>query len=164
MKTATLLLAAAAAMLPATPLSAQRAATESISYETGPCFGFCPIYRVTVRADGSGLYEGIRHVAVRGQRRFRITGAQYRAFARHLQPLRPARGDIRYRGNSNCGPEATDMPSVDVTWQRGRARQSLHFYYGCQRPRAQAETLRRAPALLPIGAWIARPAVNEPHG
>ena len=28
----------------------------SISYEATPCFGFCPIYRVTVRADGSGLF------------------------------------------------------------------------------------------------------------
>jgi len=25
-----------------------------ISYETGPCFGACPIYRVTLNEDGSG--------------------------------------------------------------------------------------------------------------
>ena len=165
MRTTMILLAAAAAMLPAAPAAAQRSTAGSITFETGPCFGFCPIYRVTVRADGTGTYEGIRHVAVRGQRRFRLSPAQYRAFARHLEPIRPARGSIRYSTDAAlCGRVMTDMPSAEVIWQRGRTRQSLYFYYGCQRQRPIGERLQHAPALLPIGAWIARPAVNEPHG
>ena len=161
MKKALLILAALPILAAATPAAAQ---AQSITYETGPCFGFCPIYRVTVNANGAGVYEGIRHVTVRGQRRFRLTPAQYRAFARHLEPVRPARGSIRYRGNSLCGPEATDQSSAEVTWQRGRARQSLYFYYGCRRQGAIGERLQRAPALLPIGPWIARPAVNGTPG
>jgi hypothetical protein len=165
MKTAILLLAAAAATLPATPALAQRSTAGSITLETGPCYGFCPVYRVTVRADGTGVYEGIRHVAVRGQRRFRLSPAQYRAFARHLEPIRPARGSIRYSTDAAlCGPVMTDMPSTEVTWQRGRTRQSLYFYYGCRRQRAIGERLERAPGLLPIGPWIARPAVNGTPG
>ena len=163
MKTAILLLAALP-LLPAAapPMTAQ---ANTITYETGPCFGFCPIYRVTVSPDGSGLYEGIRHVAVRGQRRFRISPAQYRAFARNLEPVRPARGSVRYVSGPLCGPMVTDMPSVDVTWRRGPARQSVHFYYGCRRQQAIAERLQRAPALLPVIApWIASPAVNDPRG
>lgn len=154
------------AVLPLVPLAASPAAAQgqSITYETGPCFGFCPVYRVTVNADGTGIYEGLRHVSVRGQRRFRLTPAQHRAFVRHLEPARPARGEVRYRDGALCGPMVTDMPSVDVAWRRGRARQTLHFYYGCRRQRALAERLQRAPALLPIGPWIARPAVNDPRG
>ena len=154
------------AALPLLPAAAPPAAAQAgtIIYETGPCFGFCPVYRVTVNPDGSGLYEGIRHVAVRGQRRFRLTPARHRAFARQLEPVRPARGSIRYRDGALCGPMVTDMPSVDVTWRRARASQSIHFYYGCRRQQAIGEALRRAPALLPIGAWIARPAVNDPRG
>ena len=41
---------------------------------------------VTVTADGSGLFEGRRHSAFQGQRRFRITPAQFRAFAARLAP------------------------------------------------------------------------------
>jgi hypothetical protein len=156
------------AALPLLPVAGPAAAAQaqSITYETGPCFGFCPIYRVTVRADGTGLYEGIRHVAVRGQRRFRLTPGQYRAFARHLEPVRPTRGSVRYSTDPDlCGPVTTDMPSAEVIWQRGRTRQGLYFYFGCRRQRAIGERLQRAPTLLPmIGPWIARPAVNDPRG
>ena len=47
---ASLLLAAcAAASAPASP-------AETISFETGPCFGACPVYRLTVNSDGSGTF------------------------------------------------------------------------------------------------------------
>ena len=165
MKTAALLLAAAVATLPATPLLAQRGAADSITYETGPCYGFCPVYRVTVNANGTAVYQGIRHVAVRGERRFRLTPAQYLAFTGLLEPIRPTRGSIRYSTDAAlCGPVVTDMPSTEVTWRRGRNRQTLYFYYGCRRQRAIGERLERAPALLPIGPWIARPAVNGTPG
>ena len=65
---------------------------ESISYETGHCFGACPVYAVTVHSDGSGLFEGKRFTAVSGQRAFRIDPDQYRAFAGRLEPLRPDSG------------------------------------------------------------------------
>ncbi|HEY0326511.1 MAG TPA: DUF6438 domain-containing protein, partial [Allosphingosinicella sp.] len=42
--------------------------SESISYETGPCFGACPVYRVTVSPDGTGTVEGRRVTAVTGER------------------------------------------------------------------------------------------------
>ena len=40
------------------------ASAQSISYETGPCFGACPVFRVTVSPDGSGTFEGRRFTAV----------------------------------------------------------------------------------------------------
>ena len=125
---------------------------ESIVYETGPCFGACPVYRVTVNRDGSGLFEGRRFTAVAGERRFSVTPDQYRAFARQLEPLRPAGGEMRYAGDM-CGAMATDLPSADVVWRSaGGADQHLYFYYGCdmERNRAIAERLRAAPDLLPI--------------
>lgn len=90
----------------------------SISYETGPCFGACPVYRVSVSADGSGRFEGRNFTAVRGERTFRLTPAQYRAFAAQLAPLRPARGSRRYSGDA-CRIMATDLPSAEVTWSGG---------------------------------------------
>lgn len=130
---------------------------ESLTYETGPCFGACPVYRVTVNRDGTGLFEGRRFTAVSGAQRFTLTWAQFSAFARHLAALRPAQGERRYSGDA-CASMATDLPSAEVTWQAaGGERQLLYFYYGCdmERNQAIAERLRAAPDLLPIGDFIA---------
>ena len=128
---------------------------ETIVFETGPCFGACPVYRVTVNSDGDGIFEGRRFTAVTGARPFRATPAQYRAFARQLEPLRPASGSMRYSGDA-CRNMATDLPSAEVTWRSRRGEQQLYFYYGCdmERNRAIAERLSAAPGLLPIGDFI----------
>ena len=148
------MLALALALAAAAPPAAS---PRGISYETGPCFGACPVYRVTVNADGTGLFEGRRFTAVTGARRFRLTAAQYRAFAARLAPLRPARGSVRYATGPLCGPVITDLPSVEVTWSGARGGpQSLYYYYGCdpRRHRDMAARLRAAPGLLPIGDYI----------
>src|SRR5512139_4200220 len=104
---------------------------QRISYETGPCFGACPVYRVTVSADGEGQFEGKRFTAVQGQREFRVSPDEYRAFAAALAPLRPAGGAVRYDGPPRCKRMATDLPSVTVTWHGSDgAEQSLFYYYG----------------------------------
>jgi hypothetical protein len=150
-------IAASAAALPASA-APPTTPVQTISYETGPCFGACPVYRVHVSSDGSGRFEGIRFTAVTGPRQFRATYEQYRAFARRLEPVRPARGSVRYEGRA-CRTTATDLPSVEVTWRSPRGTQSLYFYHGCdmQRNRALARRLDAAPALLPIGDFIGHP-------
>jgi hypothetical protein len=149
---------ASAALSACAAVPADATPAETIAFETGPCFGACPVYRVTVSSDGSGRFEGRRFTAVTGTRAFRATPAQYRAFARQLPPLRPARGSVRYAGEA-CRSTATDLPSAEVTWRSRRATRSLYFYYGCDmdRNRAIAERLTAAPRLLPIGGFI-RPA------
>jgi hypothetical protein len=132
--------------------------SDAISYETGPCFGACPVYKVTVRPDGSGTFEGRRFTAVTGERSFRVSPAQYRAFAAHLAPLRPAEGSVRMSGEA-CRQMATDLPSAEVTWfsQIGNS-QSYYFYFGCdmEANEAIAQRLRRAPDLLPIREMVGR--------
>jgi hypothetical protein len=149
---------AASVSLPgcATSTVAAGESLDSVSYETGPCFGACPVYRVTVNRDGQGLFEGRRFTAVTGERRFSVTPAQFRAFVARLAPLRPASGERRYAGEA-CETMATDLPSAEITW-RAADLQSLYFYFGCdmERNRAIAERLRSAPDLLPIAGMIGR--------
>jgi hypothetical protein len=149
------LLAGGCMAVPAGPVAVE---SDAISYETGPCFGACPVFKVTVRPDGTGTFEGRRFTSVTGERSFRLTGAQYRAFADQLAPLRPREGSVRLSGDQ-CRQTATDMPSAEVTWfsQIGNS-QSYYFYFGCdmEKNRAIAERLRRAPSLLPIRDLIGR--------
>ena len=132
--------------------------SEAISYETSPCFGACPVFKVTVRPDGTGMFEGKRFTAVSGERSFRLSPAQYRAFAEQLAPLRPREGSVRVSGDE-CRQVATDLSAAEVTWfsQIGNS-QSYYLYYGCdmEKNRATAERLRRAPSLLPIQEMIGR--------
>ena len=149
---------------PGTPVAIQE---DAITYQTSPCFGACPVYSVTVRPNGTGVFIGKRFTAVDGERAFKATVAQYQAFASRLLPFRPKRGDVRYApGEPNCGAAATDMPSVDVSWRSGwDDTRHLSFYFGCgmEEKRAMREALAHAPDALPIGDFIKRqPGAVEP--
>jgi len=130
---------------------------ESVTYQTGPCFGTCPVYTVTVHSNGQGLFTGQAHTTVTGQQAFTVTAAQYQAFVAHLAPIRPATGTVRYDSAPECTSMVTDLPSADVKWHTfGGQQQELYFYYGCRFANSQvmAQRLSSAPNLLPIGSFI----------
>jgi hypothetical protein len=133
---------------------------ETITYETSPCFGTCPVYSVTIQPDGSGVFEGRRFTAVSGTRVFRASPAQYRAFAAKLQPYRPQQGERSIQpGQPGCDNAPTDMPSVEVRWtELSGGSQHLSFNYGCRMHDQKInEALRSAPNELPIAGFIAVP-------
>lgn len=130
---------------------------QSITYSTGPCFGACPVYSVTVGRDGHGTFEGKRFTAVTGARDFTLTEAQFEQFMRALAPYRPTSGEEIHRPGTDCGQNITDQPSADVVWKQGNgSTQHLYLYYGCDRARfgAMVEGLRQAPSALPIQDFI----------
>jgi hypothetical protein len=132
--------------------------SDSITYETGPCFGACPVYSVTVRPDGSGVFTGKRFTAVTGERAFKLTPEQYAAFAARLAPYRPVSGERRVSpGEKGCEQVATDLPSVDITWSRAIGdSQKLYYYFGCNLhgDRSMAEALGGAAETLPLEPLI----------
>jgi Domain of unknown function (DUF6438) len=133
-----------------------------IRYEETACFGFCPVFVVTVGRDGQGLFEGRQHTAVQGTRRFRMTRAQFTALAAKLAPLRPASGHISYDYDTRCqgaGVPPTDGASTNIGWREGRKGQSLHFYSGCPQ-RSVSLRLFQARAMLPIKAFIGQPCLR----
>ena len=40
---------------------------QSITLRRSACFGTCPVYRVTLNADGTAVYEGVAHVSRMGK-------------------------------------------------------------------------------------------------
>lgn len=141
---------------PDAPIPVER---ETITYATQPCFGFCPVYSVTVSPDGEGMFEGERHVDATGSHAFRIDPATYRRFADHLAAVRPESGDRNIsHGEPDCGNAPTDMPSITVRWSSntGAADQNLRLYLGCNSAEAKrvAAVLKAAPDMLPIDQFI----------
>lgn len=142
------------ALQPAPPTAGT---VQTIRYETGPCFGTCPVYAVTVSSDGQGIFDGKQSTAVTGTRGFAVTAEQFEAFRSRLAPYRP--NGERLVAPPNCsGREATDLPSVDIVWTGKGPRSHLYAYYGCDMEgnRAMFEALERAPDALPIEGFIGK--------
>jgi hypothetical protein len=152
------LIAAAMMAAPGAAERPGRTTVQSISYETGVCFGRCPVYRVTVNSNGAGRFEGRRFTAVEGVRAFRLTRAQFLALTSHLASYRPRGTEEISYGHPRCRRPATDHPSVTVIWGGGRRQDRLSFYYGCRDAgnAAMARALQSVPDLLPIGDFIGR--------
>lgn len=144
---------AGCARTPAPETATPAAAVTRISYSTGPCFGACPVYAFTVQANGDGSFEGKRFTQTSGTRSFKLTRAQFDAFAAALAPYRPKAGTNRRTvpGQPGCDRAATDMPSVEITWTGPAGTSSLSHYFGCnmEANRALTDALGNAPDLIP---------------
>ncbi|SEL35549.1 hypothetical protein SAMN05216382_1862 [Sphingomonas palmae] len=155
---AALTLSACATTRTAAPAPAPAAALR-ITYDTGACFGTCPVYSVTVdTGSGAGEFIGTQHTAATGITRFQAAQAQAQAFADAVAELRKIDGEGIVPGSPRCSTLASDMPSVTVTWQAGSERTVKRVDYGCfdAANKALFARLRAAPGLLPIAALIGK--------
>jgi hypothetical protein len=134
-----------------------RAALETITYETGPCFGVCPVYRVTVSPDGRGVFEGKKFTAVTGKRAFRVDPKTFAEFSRRIRGVRPV-GEVLLTGGDLCKMMATEMATIDVRWTGGLRQEHLAYNLGCDRERYgwKANVLQKAITVLPVAKFIGR--------
>lgn len=90
---------------------------DRIEMSRGPCFGACPVYTVTVRADGRVRFEGLEFVKVTGVREARGAATDVAG----LFALGDSIGffdlpsDITPSNEAACGDAWTDMPDAEVT-------------------------------------------------
>lgn len=105
---------------------------DTVTLSRTPCFGKCPVYSVTVHADGSVEYDGKRWVPVTGKRSAQANSEALDRLADMLAQKRlPLIGDYR-PGKPGCGsPVTTDMAGATITITRGSARHTLYYYKGC---------------------------------
>ncbi len=137
-----------------TPPIAQR--SEKILYAAFACKGPCPVFKVELRGDQSGIFTGTAHTRFTGTANFPVTPAQLAAFKAALAPYRP-KGERRIEpGTAECARAATDMPGVEVRWGEGSKADRLYLYFGCDREahRAMADALGNAPDLLPLSMLL----------
>jgi len=128
-----------------------------VSFEATPCFGSCPVFSVTIDADGHGVYEGGRFVKTRGRHEFTASRAEMRRFFDRIAPFRP-NGVATYQMGNCPGPAHTDAPSIKVRWISATRADSLDWDLGCQVEALKAiePNLEQAWQELPLDDLVGR--------
>ncbi|HSB88454.1 MAG TPA: DUF6438 domain-containing protein [Anaerolineales bacterium] len=128
-----------------------------VTIERGPCFGACPVYNLTVGADGSVEYEGIRFVGVEGVRTTRLSEDEVKALVAAVVTADFFRLADRYE------VQVTDLPSIDTTvTMDGRTKGVYHYGLGCgteydQAPQALCDLEALLEGIPLANGWVSAP-------
>jgi hypothetical protein len=96
-----------------------------ITLERTPCYGPCPVYRVTVLGTGEVEYFGRAHVARAGTHRWRISRRRLQRLAEALERAKYLRLEDEY---TSCGP--TDAPGCSISgeYDDGSSKTIVHYH------------------------------------
>ena len=116
-----LFLAGCAAFLPSTV-----PADLVVTFERGPCFGTCPVYALTVFADGTVAYNGVAFVLAEGDQRATLGSEE-------VERLHQAIVDADFfHLQDSYEVSATDLPSLLTTVaMEGQTKTVDHYGTGC---------------------------------
>ncbi|HEU4953676.1 MAG TPA: DUF6438 domain-containing protein [Gemmatimonadales bacterium] len=139
------------------PEAASSSAT-LVTLEREPCFGTCPVYRVSLDGGGKVDFVGTRFVSREGADTSRVPAdevvrlvdsldaAGYFALADQYVPDSPA-----------CGRYATDAPTVTISVQsKGRSKTVRHDHGCVGAPAALTGMERLIDSVAGTGRWTAR--------
>ena len=104
-----------------------------ITLERTPCFGMCPVYKVTISADGRVVFEGRHDVKKIGTAKSTIPQQQLRELLAAFEKI--GYFDLRDRYNEpedGCKQWATDNPSAITSIRVNGRSKSVSHYYGCR--------------------------------
>lgn len=108
-----------------------RPAAETIAVSVGPCFGFCPVYKMWVAPGGAVAFDGERHTAVLGARSRDAGAAAYEGVAAALRPYRPNTGAA---AETKCEQRISDQQTYEIRWSGPAGTTTLSHDKGCRSP------------------------------
>jgi hypothetical protein len=137
------------------PVSQQAALT----LERTACFGFCPIYKLTVYGNGKVVYEGKRFVKVTGTRTTTISQTALRKLIADFQKINYFKLQDSYTGGH------TDAPSAITSLTMGKKQKTVHHYLPSpDAPTQLTELENKIDAVVNSKQWIGTDAERAPRG
>ncbi len=116
---------------------------QSITLERTACYGTCPMYKVTISANGKVNYEGKDFVKVKGKAQTSLTTAQVKTLEKAIAEVKFFSFQNEYIADKDgCKAYMTDAPSAIITISSGKQTKSIHHYLGCE-GQANLEQLTR---------------------
>jgi len=101
------------------------------------CYGTCPIYSVSIDAQGTVHFFGDKFVEFTGAHDSSISNEQYARLARAAQVLSTLKDD--YSPEHGCKRYVTDAPSVTVSLQSASLDKHVRVYLGCDDDTVRAD-------------------------
>jgi hypothetical protein len=104
-----------------------------ITLERTACFGPCPIYKLTITADGTATFEGRQNVKVKDLVRAHISGEDLRSLIASFEAASYFTLNDAYETQKDGCPEVwTDNPSAITSIRMNGKSKTISHYYGCQ--------------------------------
>ncbi len=125
----------------------------AIRVEQGPCFGFCPVYDVTVDGAGKLVFNGRRHTNILGVRTAIKDPDTVAKLELELSAIRPR---TLGRSETPCDAVPTDTSLLKITWtERDNGSTVLVSRIGCEGPAGKqvVKSIGKALKLLGVAAW-----------
>lgn len=120
--TASIFILTAALAVSAQTSSQDKTQITEVTLERTACFGTCPVYKVTLRSDGTILYEGREFVEMKGTYKGQVYGFD------RLARLIISQGYFNLKDKYSIN--ATDLPSAVTSVVRDGKRKTIVDYGG----------------------------------
>lgn len=143
---------------------AAQASPETIAVSVGPCFGFCPVYKMSMAPAGAISFVGERHTGLLGHGMRENGSASYAKAAAALAPYRPETGS---KAETTCEARISDQQHYQMTWTAPDGTvTTLDHDRGCRSGRNDMlnAVLDALPTQLGIEEWareVRRPGVSR---
>ena len=130
----------------------------AVTLERTPCFGGCPVYRVSVTPGGLVSYQGKANVRHLGAATKQIPPERVRALLSELERAGYFSFATRYTpAEAACGRYATDSPAAITYVRLGDRANRVEHDYGCgSAPGALTVLERRIDEVLGSSQWTGR--------
>lgn len=124
---------------------------DTITLERQPCFGFCPVYTVTLHDDGTVEYNGQQYVEVTGPRTAAIDPAAVQALGDEMIDA----GYLEWE-DAYTNQDVTDHPYAitTVTFADGTTKRIEHYYGDFSAPEELTELETRIDETANTEQWI----------
>ncbi len=103
-----------------------------IILEREPCFGVCPVYKLSIFSDGRVIFEGKDHVKVKGSAKTRISSIVLKQLIAEFNRINFFELKDEYVGQTNCPEMFTDAPSAVTSFAWNGRTKTIRHYHGCR--------------------------------
>lgn len=109
-------------------------AITSVSLSQGQCFwNTCPVFSVTINADGKVNYVGVEHVRQDGARSLRVPQKDFEKLAALIEQLDYFNRRDRYSSTEDgCTTIMSDQAFREFVVRRGVETKKVFYYLGCK--------------------------------
>jgi hypothetical protein len=103
----------------------------AITLERTPCFGTCPVYKLTVHSSGRVEFEGKDFVREKGKRTKQISGRDFARLVKKIESIHFFALEKRYdgKGPDGSGVTVTDLPTRKTTVTKGGESKTVENYF-----------------------------------